>query len=120
MCRVFRPDVVVPEPLLQVNTAAHLSVSGAWVCLITLMVSGLMNVGETHCSRLVEDMTLTQTHFPALHDKGDRRTDRFEPRYDPRGGPDPRDYRGAPPMRGGDYGRPAPYDRYDRDYDYDR
>ncbi|GJJ76951.1 transformer-2 protein [Entomortierella parvispora] len=50
---------------------------------------------------------------------GDRRADRFEPRYDPRG-PDPRDYRGAPPMRGGDYGRPAPYDRYDRDYEYDR
>ncbi|KAG0049964.1 hypothetical protein BGZ83_005232 [Gryganskiella cystojenkinii] len=40
----------------------------------------------------------------------DRRVDRFEPRYDPRG-PDPRDYRGAPPMRG-DYGRPGPYDRW--------
>ncbi|KAF9567900.1 hypothetical protein EC968_003136 [Mortierella alpina] len=39
----------------------------------------------------------------------DRRSDRFEPRYDPRG-PDPRDYRGGAPMR--DYGRPAPYDRW--------
>ncbi|KAG0365016.1 hypothetical protein BGZ54_006947 [Gamsiella multidivaricata] len=38
----------------------------------------------------------------------DRRTDRFDPRYDPRG-PDPRDYRGGP-MR--DYARPAPYDRW--------
>ncbi|KAF9348018.1 hypothetical protein BGX34_002749, partial [Mortierella sp. NVP85] len=45
----------------------------------------------------------------------DRRADRFDPRYDPRG-PDPRDYRGGGgPMRA-DYGRP-PYDRYDRDYD---
>ncbi|KAF9915958.1 hypothetical protein BX616_004965 [Lobosporangium transversale] len=40
----------------------------------------------------------------------DRRMgDRFDPRYDPRG-PDPRDYRGGP-IRG-DYGRPAPYDRW--------
>ncbi|KAG0247637.1 hypothetical protein BG011_001139, partial [Mortierella polycephala] len=38
----------------------------------------------------------------------DRRTDRFDPRYDPRG-PEPREFRGAP-MR--DYGRPAPYDRW--------
>ncbi|KAF9163277.1 hypothetical protein BGX21_011467 [Mortierella sp. AD011] len=38
----------------------------------------------------------------------DRRADRFDPRYDPRG-PDPRDYRGAP---GRDYGRPGPYDRW--------
>ena len=61
-CCVFRPDAVVPELLLPVNTVAHLSVSGAWVCLITLMVSGLMHVGETHCSRLVEHMILTRTH----------------------------------------------------------
>ncbi|KAF9374059.1 hypothetical protein CPB97_000151 [Podila verticillata] len=41
--------------------------------------------------------------------------DRLDPRYAPRG-PDPRDYRsGGGPIR--DYGRPAPYDRYDRDYD---
>ncbi|KAF8929132.1 hypothetical protein BGZ58_009154 [Dissophora ornata] len=39
---------------------------------------------------------------------GDRRVDRFDPRYDPRG-PDPRDYRGGP-IRGADYARP-PYDR---------
>ncbi|KAI1315495.1 hypothetical protein EDD11_000728 [Mortierella claussenii] len=38
----------------------------------------------------------------------DRRADRFDPRYDPRG-PDPREYRGAPSR---DYGRPAPYDRW--------
>ncbi|KAF9358774.1 hypothetical protein BGX26_000917 [Mortierella sp. AD094] len=38
----------------------------------------------------------------------ERRADRFDPRYDPRG-PDPRDYRGAPAR---DYGRPAPYDRW--------
>ncbi|KAF9576124.1 hypothetical protein BGW38_008164, partial [Lunasporangiospora selenospora] len=35
----------------------------------------------------------------------ERRVDRIDPRYDPRG-PDPREYRG--PMR--DYGRPGPYD----------
>ncbi|KAG0269543.1 hypothetical protein BGZ95_002026 [Linnemannia exigua] len=39
----------------------------------------------------------------------DRRADRFDPRYDPRG-PDPREYRGAP-MRA-DYARPGPYDRW--------
>ncbi|KAF9094570.1 hypothetical protein BGX29_009447 [Mortierella sp. GBA35] len=38
----------------------------------------------------------------------ERRADRFDPRYDPRG-PDPRDYRG--PMRA-DYARPGPYDRW--------
>lgn len=49
--------------------------------------------------------------------KLDRRGDRFDPRYDPRG-PDPRgDYRGGGgPIR--EYGgRPGPYDRYDQ---YDR
>lgn len=40
----------------------------------------------------------------------ERRTDRFDPRYDPRG-PDPRDYRGGP-MRAADYARPGPYDRW--------
>lgn len=40
----------------------------------------------------------------------ERRTDRFDPRYDPRG-PDPREYRGGP-MRAADYARPGPYDRY--------
>lgn len=40
----------------------------------------------------------------------ERRTDRFDPRYDPRG-PDPREYRGGP-MRAADYARPGPYDRW--------
>ncbi|KAG0248930.1 hypothetical protein BG011_009737 [Mortierella polycephala] len=40
-----------------------------------------------------------------------RRTDRFEPRYDPRGY-DPRIYRGGPMRGGGDHARPVPYDRW--------
>lgn len=69
----------------------------------------MMNeVGETHCSRLSKHC---HTHHFVRSFLLDRRADRFEPRYDPRG-PDPRDYRGGAPVR--DYGRPAPYDRYDR------
>ncbi|KAK3814386.1 MAG: hypothetical protein J3Q66DRAFT_371288 [Benniella sp.] len=50
-----------------------------------------------------------QYRGPPKRERGmDRRGDRFDPRYDPRG-PEPRDYRGGP-IR--DYGRPGPYDRW--------
>ncbi|KAF9177840.1 hypothetical protein BGZ50_008312 [Haplosporangium sp. Z 11] len=49
--------------------------------------------------------------MPYHYYNDDRRIDRFEPRYDPRGY-DPRVYRGGPMRGGGDYARPVPYDRW--------
>ncbi|KAF9425966.1 hypothetical protein BGZ94_007071 [Podila epigama] len=50
---------------------------------------------------------------PPKRDTERRMTDRYDHYRAPRG-PDPRDYRGGLVR---DYGRPSPYDRYDRGYD---
>ncbi|KAF9921403.1 hypothetical protein FBU30_008605 [Linnemannia zychae] len=78
----------------------------------------LHKTGETRRSRLPHVTAFNPgSSFSHSWYEIDRRADRFDPRYDPRG-PDPRDYRGGP-MRA-DYGRPGPYDRYARDDRYDR